>query len=284
VAARIAADAVRAWDRAALLADPLLATVRPLLARLPDERFPTLEDLTALARERDVRSGGGAPVAFVPAAAGRADGFEAQYEIRIYREGAVPTRAASWHDLFNALAWIAFPRTKAVINRLHHDEMTRRRGQAQRGTVRDVLTLFDEGGVIVACADPTLAQLLAEFRFKALFWTRRAETLASMRFKVFGHAIHEQSLAPYKGVTAKALVIDAGPQTIAFADEALNAHLDERAAAHFAAPGALASTRALQPLPILGILGWTSANAAAAFYDDPEVFRAGRARQKKEAP
>jgi hypothetical protein len=284
VAARVAPEAAVAWDRAALLGSPLLATLRPLLARLPADRFPVHDELTALARERDVRSGGGAPIAFVPAEAGRGDAFEAQYEIRIYREGAVPTRAGSWHDLFNALAWISFPRTKAVINRLHHDEMTRRRGQAQRGTARDVLTLFDEGGVIVACADPTLAQLLAEFRFKALLWTRRADAAASMRFKVFGHAIHEKALAPYKGVTAKALIVEAGSETIELPDEALNAHLDERAAAHFAAPGALASTRALHPLPILGIPGWSSENASEAFYDDPDVFRAGRAREKKEAP
>jgi hypothetical protein len=284
VAPRVTAGAARAWDRAALLADPLLATVRPLLERFQDDRFPTHEDLTALARERGVRSGGDAPIAFVPAEAGRADAFEAQYEIRIYRAGAVPTRAGSWHDLFNALAWISFPLTKAVINRLHHDEMVRRRGQAQRGTARDVLTLFDEGGVIVACADASLAQLLTEFRFKALFWTHRAEAVASMRFKVLGHAIHEKALAPHKGVTAKSLIVDATADDLVLPDDALTALLDARAAAHFGAPGALASTRALHPLPILGIPGWTSENAAAAFYDDPDVFRAGRAREKKEAP
>jgi hypothetical protein len=284
VAARVTPDAAAAWDRAALLGSPLLATLRPLLARLPADRFPTHDELTALARERDVRSGGGAPIAFGPAAPGRADAFEAQYEIRIYREGAVPTRADSWHDLFNALAWIAFPRTKATLNRLHHEEMTRRRGQPQRGTARDVLTLFDEGGVIVACADPTLARLLAEFRFKALFWIRRADAIASLRFKVFGHAIHEKALAPYKGVTAKTLIVDATAAELALSDEALNALADERAAAYFARPDALASTRALHPLPILGIPGWTDANACEAFYDDAEVFRPGRAREKKEAP
>lgn len=278
MAARVTPDAAVAWDRDALLGSPLLATLRPLLARLPADRFPTHDDLTALARARDVRSGGGAPIAFVPAAAGRTDAFEAQYEIRIYREGAVPTRAGSWHDLFNALAWIAFPRTKATINRLHHDEMTRRRGQPQRGTARDVLTLFDEGGVIAACADPALARLLADFRFKELFWTRRAEAIASMRFRVFGHAIHEKALAPYKGVTAKTLIVEATPAELALPDEALNALVDERASAYFAGPGALASTRALHPLPVLGVPGWMPDNVDPSFYDDPAVFRPGYSR------
>jgi hypothetical protein len=276
--------AAPAWDRAALLGAPLLATVRPLVERLPSDRFPTLAELTALARERDVRSGGGAPIEFVAAAAGRSGAFEAQYEIRIHRDGAVPTRAESWHDLFNALAWLAFPRAKATINRLHRDEMARRPDARDRGTARDVLTLFDEGGVIVACADRSLAELLAGFRWKALFWVRRADVLAAMRFKVFGHAIHEQALAPYKGVTAKALVVEVTRADLALPDDALTTLLDERAAAHFAAPGALASTRALHPLPVLGIPGWTSENERAAFYDDAEVFRAGRVREKKEAP
>ena len=273
-----------AWDRAALIGSPLLATVRPLLERLPPDRFPTLDELSLLARERDVRSGGGAPVVFVPATAERAGAFEAQYEIRIYREGAVPTRAGSWHDLFNALAWITFPHTKGAINRLHHDQMQLRRGEPQRGTARDVLTLFDEGGVIAACADASLSSLLVAFRWKELFWTRRADVVASMRFKVVGHAIHEVALAPYKGVTAKTLVVAVPPATLALADDALNALLDERAAAHFTAPGALASTRSLHPLPILGIPGWTAENEDGAFYDDAYVFRAGWKAEKKEAP
>ena len=267
-----------AWDRAALIGSPLLATVRPLLELLPPDRFPTLDDLNRMARARDVRSGGGAPVVFVPATADASGAFAARYEIRIHRDGAVPTRAGSWHDLFNALAWLTFPRTKAAINRLHHDEMLRRPDAPQRGTARDVLTLFDEGGVITACADASLAGLLAAFKWKELFWSRRADVVASMRFKVFGHAIHEKALAPYKGVTAKTLVVEVAPATLALVDDALNALLDERAAAHFTAPGALASTRSLHPLPILGIPGWTPENEDEAFYDDPYVFRAGYAR------
>lgn len=272
------------WDRPALLAAPLLATVRPLLARLPAERFPSLDALNALARERDVRAGGGAPVVFVPAEPGKRGAFDAQYEVRIFREGTVPTRAGSWHDLFNALAWLTFPRTKATINRLHHEEMLRRRGAAQRGTARDLLTLFDEGGVIAACAEPSLAKLLAGFRWKELFWARRADVSACMRLSVFGHAIHEKALAPYKGVTAKTLVVDVGRETLALPDDALTTHLDERAAAHFAAPGALESTRSLHPLPVLGVPGWTPENEDAAFYDDVTVFRPGRTSKKKEAP
>jgi hypothetical protein len=274
VAAQVAATPT--WNRAALLASPWFASVRHLLARLPGDRAPTLAHLNALARERGVRTGG-APLVFVPPGpSGR--GLDAQYEVRVFRTGEVPTRTDGWHDLFNALAWLAFPRTKAVLNRHHHDELVRRWGEPTRGTVRDVLTLFDEGGVLVACAEPSLARLLEGFRWKDLFWSHRAEASAGMRFLVFGHAILERALAPYKGVTAKALVIEVEPATLALPAAALVELLDARAAGHFTRPDALASTRALHPLPVLGIPGWAPENEDPAFYDDERVFRPGRTR------
>jgi hypothetical protein len=265
------------WDRSALLASPWFAAVHHVLARLPGDRPPSLDELNALAREGDVRTGGGLALAFVPFAAPgkRLDG---QYEVRVFRTGEVPTRSGGWHDLLNALAWLAFPRTKAVLNRMHHDELVRRPASGARGTARDVLTLFDEGGVIVACAAPPLARLLADFRWNELFWTRRKEATEAMRFFVFGHAILEKSLAPYRGVTAKALVLDVAYEALALPPTALVELLDARAADHFARPGSLASTRTLHPLPVLGIPGWTPANEDPSYYDDGSVFRPGRTR------
>ncbi len=263
------------WDRDGLARSPWFASVRSLLERLPADRFPEPHDLNTLARERDVRSGGDAPLAFVlPAAGPRAPAR--RYEERIFRTGEVETRAESWHDLFNALAWLAFPRTKGLLNRLHCDELARRGDGPARGTARDVLTLFDEGGILIACADPVLGRLLGAFRWRTLFWEHRAEVARSMRFCVFGHAILERALAPFKSVTAKALVIDVAAESLG--DPALVERLDTLAAAHFVRVGSLASTRALHPLPALGIPGWTPANEDPAFYDDPAVFRPGRSR------
>jgi hypothetical protein len=138
------------------------------------------------------------------------------------------------------------------------------------------LTLFDEGGVVVACAAPPLARLLAEFQWKELFWTRRHEAIAAMTFLVVGHAILERAFAPHKGVTAKALVIDVAHAALALPPAALVGLLDARAADHFARPGALDSTRTLQPLPVLGIPGWTRENEDPSYYDDENVFRPGR--------
>ncbi len=36
------------------------------------------------------------------------------------------------------------------------------------------------------------------------------------------------------------------------------------------------TSRDFAPLPVLGVPGWCDANAEAAFYDDPAVFRSVR--------
>jgi Protein of unknown function (DUF3025) len=255
----------------AALSSPIFAPLAPLLARLPRERFPGADDLNALV-PAGTASGGGVPLRFVPPGP-PSRAFEARYEIRVFESGEVQTRAGDWHDLFNALVWMTFPATKATFNRIHYAEMRARRGQRQRGTARDVLTLFDEAGVLIACADAGLAELLEAHEWKRLFWNRRDAVASAMRFFVFGHAIYEKALEPYHGVTAKVLIVDVDERFFSGPLERQLALLDARAAAYFADPAALASTRTLPPLPILGVPGWDAANASAAYYDDAAQFR-----------
>ena len=100
-----------------------------------------------------------------------------------------------------------------------------------------------------------------------------------MRFYVFGHAIYEKALEPYKGVTAKALILDAAPGLLDAPIERQLAELDARAAEYFSGTRALASTRNLSPLPILGIPGWEPANAFEEYYDDLSQFPPGRSNE-----
>jgi hypothetical protein len=259
----------RGWKHG--LTSPLFAAILPWIDPLPPQRFPGPDDLNALTTPA-VTSGGGARLRFVPAAQ-----HAGHYEVGVFETGAVPTRPDNWHDLFNALVWLAFPKTKAAINRRHREEILARCGEKTRGTARDVLTLFDEGGIIVASADAGLSALLRESRWKALFWEGRDAVRRSMRFHVFGHALYEKALEPYKGVTAKALIIEAAPPLLAAPLGQQIAALDARAAEHFSAAGALASTRSLPPLPVLGVPGWEPANESADYYDDASQFRPARA-------
>jgi hypothetical protein len=256
------------------LAAPIFAALRPSLVRLAPGRFPRHDELNALTNP-SVASGGGAPIRFVAPGSSREP--SAEYEVRIFETGEVQTRPDNWHDLFNALVWLAFPKTKAVLNGHHHEQIKARRGQRLRGTARDVLTLFDEGGVVVGTADAGLSSLLRDFKWKELFWTRRADVQRFMRFHVFGHAIYEKAVQPYKGVTAKALIVDVAPELADATTELQLAELDARAARYFSETRALASTRSLPPLPILGIPGWEPANEREEYYDDATQFRPGRA-------
>ena len=253
-----------------LLSGQAHALFAPLFARLDAYPFPDCAALNALLDECH-RNAAGQAISFVlPERTSR----EEAYEARILRCGEIATRQDSWHDLFNALAWLTFPRIKRELNRLHCEHALVPSGK--RGAVRDALTLFDESGVIIACSDLSLAQLLADFQWHALFVQRRADVERHMRFFVLGHALQEQMLRPYPGVTGKALILDCDA---AFMHRPLAGQLrelDECAAQWISRSGALASTRALSPLPLLGIPGWDPANAEAAYYDNTNVFRPGR--------
>jgi hypothetical protein len=271
------ATAAPVWNRWEILASPAFATLAPLLDQLPADHFPNLSQLNRMCDENEVVSGSGVPVEFVPQEAKT----DEPYETRIYSRGKVLTRSDNWHDLFNALAWVTFPRSKAALNRHHYKEMLTHQSEGRRGTPRDVLTLFDEGGVIVQCSEPELSDCLRNFRWKELFWQRRKELMASMRFYVFGHSIYEKLLQPYKGITAKTVIFDVPERELERPLAQQLATLDARLAKHFSDPGALAATEAYSPLPLLGIPGWTADNEDERYYDDEQHFRPGR-RQGEE--
>lgn len=223
--------------------------MRPWLA---PER--SLDSLNALAEKQGLRTESGRPVRFV--APGEKDAY---YEIRVYETGRVETRPDSLHDYFNALAWLAFPLTKARINAMHAAEIPRERGR--RGRLRDLLTIFDEGGAIVQCDDAEMISLLKSFKWKKLFWQNREHVVSAMRVAVFGHAVLEKALEPWPGVACKVIIA------------AFDAHPDTAARDWLAALPADASPRLMPALPIFGFPGWHAENAVAMFYDDTRYFR-----------
>ena len=101
----------------------------------------------------------------------------------ISRNGPRTTRPDNKHDLFNALAWLAFPKTKARINAMHAAEIPGRR--KARAAAR-MLTIFDEGGAI-APARPRWNWCQA--RWRELFVERHRD----FRVVVVGHAVLERA-------------------------------------------------------------------------------------------
>jgi len=213
--------------------------------------------LNGAAEAAGLRTASGQPVRFVPPS-----GARDPYEVQLHETGRVQTRPDNLHDWFNALCWLAFPRTKARINALHAAAIPHERGQ--RGRLRDLLTIFDEGGAIVVCADEELKRLVQGMEWMELFWSQRSRVRRDMRFVVLGHAVLEQALKPWPGITCKAIFARPGDD------------LDRIADAWLGARPADASPRDLAPLPVFGYPGWMPAQDER-FYAEERYFRQGKA-------
>lgn len=157
--------------------------------------FPSPEALSDLYRAR-VAGLDLPPLRFVaakkvrkPRAKRQAIALDTLYEGRVIARGEVPTRPDDWHDLFNALAFVTFPRAKRA---LHARQYAILQARVPPGTTRlpnartreqDALSLFDEGGIVVASCD-------GDDRARAM----RAPS-PGVHVVPFGHALYEHMVA-----------------------------------------------------------------------------------------
>lgn len=259
---------------------PLFEPLYAELAQLDENDFPALADMNRLFEKRQppIVTQSGCTVRLVPQSYGRLP-FEEQYEPRCYLTGGVQSRERNWHDLFNALVWLVFPKAKAAINARHYRAIVgggESPGSSQRGSVRDTNTLFDESGVIVPYADEEMAGLLLDFSWKKLFWQRRTRLAGGMGFYLFGHGLYEKALAPYIGFTGQGLLVRVEPAFFEWPLAQRLTHLDELLAVYLNDPLHCRNTRELTPVPLLGIPGWSCENEAERYYENAAYFRHGR--------
>lgn len=251
------------WKAHIDLAHPCWAAYRELLDRLPGGEFPTPAALSALL-PTGLQSASGMRIRFRPAA----ELPSVAYEQHIFETGEISTRAENWHDLFNALAWARFPALKSAMNAVHNRHLDEAHG-GRRGRHRDALTLLDESGALVLTTDATLRGALREKDWSRAF-EERCDAWSSTAVLLPGHALLEKFLAPYKAMTAQALILDLAAETPL---EEVDALLAKR----LLSEELLASPRDLSPLPLAGIPGWwPGAPQDAAFYADTDVFRPAR--------
>jgi len=260
----------RLRDLARIPRHPAFAGLASLFARLDEHGFPDLAALNRLAATLAPRpiSAGGAPIRFV-AASGRQRALD--YERRVFERGEVATRSHDWHDVFNALSWLVFPRTKAALNAGHCAAAD---GHGRRGPQRDALTLLDESGILVACADMELLALWRAHEWRSAFWDRRATLQQTLHASVIGHGLLVKLLSPFRAITAKALVI--GTTTVTETETGTSTPmLDAAAAGALIAAGESLAPSALLPLPVAALPGWDCEDMGARLFDDTSVFRAG---------
>lgn len=234
-------------------------------------RLPSLAELNELISADGPYNAQGRPIRFVAQTPMAVD-----YETHILLTGEVPSRANNWHDVFNALAWLAFPHTKAAMNARHVAASQERLAAKSRSPVQDALTLLDECGVIVASDREDLLELIRAFSWQELFWARRRDVQQHMKFFTFGHGLMQQLLTPYVGLTGKALLLKIETAWLQANQNALLRHIDATTRAVIASPGTLRCGQDLAPLPVLGIPGWAAENQQQRYYDNSDYFRPGR--------
>lgn len=222
--------------------------------------------INAMASERALRNHRGLPIRFVPQSTLPAG---AAYEAFISATGGVPTRD-NLHDFFNALIWQAFPNIKVQLNALQAAEIAKDAApSATRGKLRDAATIFDENAALLVVHDISLIDALRAHRWHELFVARRSAFERDCEVWMFGHALMEKLVNPYKAITAHVwpVIVDAGFFDLPVTEQ--RAWLDASVAAQLA--GGL-TTSSFLPLPVAGVPGWWE-EQDQAFYADQAVFR-----------
>ena len=256
------------WDR------PWLARFRAI-----GECLTAHDDWIAAASARAVKqrlcNSFGHPIRFVPQHALPAS---THYESYIAATGEVPTRD-NLHDFFNALVWLHFPQTKRTLNRLQAEALdqsgSRHQGEEQRhqrGPQRDAATLFDENAAIFLTYEASLLQALREHDWASTLQRSSAAFFSKADVILFGHALIEKLVTPYKSITAHVWAIQLEPSESLLTDALQLAVLDQRLASEL---NSGFDNSAFCHLPVLGVPGWWEGQDAD-FYADSEVFRPKR--------
>lgn len=238
--------------------------------------WPTCEELETLF-PYEITNLNNKKIQFVPQKA--TENFSAvAYEEVIYTSGKIPTRDKSWHDIFGALTWSLFPQTKALINKLHFDDI-KQNGKEQRSKLRNALTLFDECGVIVVTTNNDLLAQLKSHQWTAAFVDNRELWHSAKPDGVgvfqFGHANYEMLTKPYIGLTGKWLALEMSAELLSLPLNVQYRMVDDRLAKYIKT-GALNDNQKLFPLPLLGIPNWYSENEQPDFYLNEDYFRPKR--------
>lgn len=211
------------------------------------------------------------------------------YESFIGTTGNIPTRD-NLHDLFNGSIWLTFPKTKALLNYYHMLEIEQQGIGSSRGRVRDTITVFDENGAILVTAESSIGEALINFDWQGSLvaprdkWdkSKQSNSQSQAAVYIFGHALLEKLLQPRKALCAHSIVIHVAQDFFTLSLSERIGHLDQKVTDYM---DALLSQpdvtpRKLSPLPILGVPHFWAENANPSFYEDCQVFRSGRRRQK----
>jgi hypothetical protein len=194
------------------------------------------------------------------------------YERRIAAAGEIPLREGDPHDAWNARVWLAFPRTKSALNAIHVAAGAAAAPNA-RSPGRNAATLLDESGALVACIDPEFVACWRRHAWREAFGGPAAILARRLAVVVVGHGLLARLYRPFRGLTARALVLPLDPDALPADAAARRDALDAAAAARLAGTGRGLVPGDLLPLPLAAMPDWDPAAAGDARFADLSVFR-----------
>lgn len=231
--------------------------------------WPDLDELENMRRHASAQDGIERPAFVAQDPSLLADGLH--YEERI-RLGRLATRECNWHDLFNALVWLRWPRIKHALNRRQCEDIAQI-GRRDRTRGQCALTHFDEAGAIVLCADAELVGRWDRHDWKGLFQTRAADWGHSIQVHVFGHALLELALNPTRHLVAKAILLSVDDRSMPRGGKDAVSLIDSCLAQRIESRSLLLDPQHLRPLPLSGVPGWHVDGTTASFLDEAPCFR-----------
>lgn len=193
------------------------------------------------------------------------------YEAHISATGEVPTRD-NLHDFFNALAWMRFPQIKQALNALHARSFDEPVKAGTRGRQRDAATLFDENAALFISSNGSLLDALREHRWQQVLHRDVVDFDADCHVMLFGHALLEKLVTPYKSLTAHVWTVQVEADWWGKDEEQRRADIDRRVSESISRGFTSAD---FCHLPVLGVPGWWPGQDAG-FYADSAVFRPRR--------
>ena len=249
---------------------------QPWLARLRrvGEALAASEDwieaACTLSAERGLSNAAGQPIRFI---AQQSLPASIVYESHIAATGEVPTRN-NLHDFFNTLAWLHFPNIKRALNALQAQAINHSHSRETRGPQRDAATLFDENVAIFVSDDANMLEALRAHDWHLTLQKTPDEFFSHSEVILFGHALIEKLITPYKSITAHVWTIKLDSTWFVMSHQAQQAVLDEHVASMLLEGF---DNSAFCHLPVLGVPGWWH-EQDAEFYADTDVFRPKRQR------
>jgi hypothetical protein len=271
----MARTTIDTWNPNFIEQSPIFDSIRDVSVPFSTlSSWPTLQQFAGEFRKRNIQSYANKPVHPVEQA-GAPEKFEDHYESRIYLAGELQTRLENWHDYFNAMCWLQFPKIKSALNVLHFENSKIRKVGSNRSPLENAITLFDECGAVIVADDDSLLEMIREHDWKELFWSNKALFGKHIQCYVFGHAMHEKSLMPYIGMAAHSVMLNQGSDF--FQKKYVEQLKDiDRIVADLWINKKIEKPKDMQPFPLLGVPGWWHEKQDEVFYSNDEYFRGRR--------